>query len=63
MLMVHKNESLDLINSNPTDDEQDEMLLTRTDNISSNAESTHRSGQGIPGEFEKRITDIKAKLN
>jgi len=66
MLMVHKNESLDLLNSNPTDDEQDEMLLTRTDPevaISSNAESTHRSGQGIPGEFEKRITDIKAKLN
>jgi len=32
MLMVHKNESLDLLNSNQTtDEEQDEMLLTRTD--------------------------------
>jgi len=67
MLMVHKNESLDLLNSNQTDDEQDEMILTRTDVGAaslSNAESTHRSNQGgIPGEFEKRITDIKAKLN
>jgi hypothetical protein len=50
------------------DDEQDEMILTRTDAgcaiSSSNAESTYRSNQGgIPGEFEKRITDIKAKLN
>jgi len=68
MLMVHKNESLDLLNSNQTDDEQDEMILTRTDAgcaiSSSNAESTYRSNQGgIPGEFEKRITDIKAKLN
>jgi hypothetical protein len=66
MLMVHKNESLDILNSNQTDDEHDEMLLTRTEGgiSSSQAESTHRSGgQGIPGEFEKRITDIKAKLN
>ena len=68
MLMVHKNESLDLLNSNQTDEEQDEMILTRTDVggaiSSSNAESTYRSNQGgIPGEFEKRITDIKAKLN
>ena len=31
MLMVHKNESLDILNSNQTDDEQDEMLLTRTE--------------------------------
>ena len=32
MLMVHKNESLDHLKSNQTtDEEQDEMLLTRTD--------------------------------
>ena len=71
MLMVHKNESLDMLNSNQTDDEHDELLLTRTDpdlgggnGSSSNADSTQRSNLGgMPGEFEKRITDIKAKLN
>lgn len=69
MLVVRKDESLDILNSNATDEEQDEMLLTRTDvggAVSSQTNSTHRSNNekgGIPGEFEKRISDIKAKLN
>jgi len=57
-------------------DDQDEMLLTRTDG-GNNADagmtlkygtgdavcSTQRSISSVPGEFEKRITDIKTKLN
>ena len=65
MLMVHNNESLDLLNTGATDEEEpDEMLLTRTEPLAlCAAESTARSTNNIPGEFEKRISDIKAKLN
>ena len=67
MLMVRKDESLDLLNS-ATDEEHDELVLTRTDAdvaVTSQTNSTQRSNndKGIPGEFEKRISDIKAKLN
>lgn len=57
-------------------DDQDEMLLTRTDGECASGEvgmslkygtgaacSTQRSISSVPGEFEKRITDIKTKLN
>jgi len=51
-----------------TMEEQDEMLLTKTDAMSvrygtGNVCSTQRSTSSVPGEFEKRITDIKNKLN
>lgn len=70
MLTVRNDESL--ASDSQSCFQEDEMLLTHTDpalsfHLGTNVSSTQRSNQPVvvqaPGEFEKRITDIKAKLN